>query len=984
MTRFRRVFEFSRRAATFPVSVAALVVALTLAGFARGAQNDGVVEVPDYSRHVAPLLRTYCVGCHNAADREGGLVLESYAEMLKGGENGAVLTAGHGDLSRIVRVLTGEAKPSMPPEDNERPTDEEIAALRSWIDAGAKGPDGGEPDPTILITPRVEPTAAVREPVTAVAISPKGDVAALARYGEVEIVSLADQNTLHTLTGHRGSVNALSFSDDGSRLVAAGGEAGLFGEARLWNVADGQLIGVFQGHRDSLFAARISPDGTLLATGGYDQRVMLWDIASGKSLATLEGHNGAVFELSFHPGGKMLASASGDRTVKLWSVPGGERLDTFGQPLHELYALAFSPDGERLAAAGVDNRIRVWRISSTGQEGTNPLLYSRFAHDAPILRLAWSRDGRTLVSAGEDQLIKVWNALAMTLRGTLVEQPDWVSGLAVSPDGGLVLAGRLDGTHASYAVPPAGDEADIRSRRLGEVPPAVDYGPQPPTAELARTAEIEPNDEPAQATPLGIPGVATGVIDVGKSESANDFDLFAIEAKAGDQWIVEVNAARSGSPLDSKVEVLAADGQPIERLLLRAVRDSEIEFRPTTSGARGFRLKNWEEIELRQYIYASGEVIKHYRQRRGPDADNDFYPDQGSRRAYFDTTSRAHPLGQLCYVVEPFAVGTELPDNGLPVFPLYFENDDESERKLGSDSRLTFVAPEDGTYLVRVSDVRGFAGSDYRYELIVRRPQPDFKVSVDGANPTIAAESGKSFTVKVERVDNFNGPVRVEIEGLPPGFAVTTPIVIEEGHYEAKGVIDALPGAVAPTDENAATTKLTASAEVAGKTVTHDAGTLGTIKLAERPKLVVHLELLESAAVGATEPDAPADKKESADEGGVDGEKPAAPVPPEIVIQPGSSVACRLRVERNGFDDRINFEIENLPHGIIVDDIGLSGVLIPEGQTERVIYLSAEKWVSATSRLFHAVAKAEGDQASLPMLLHVRRADGLATADDRE
>jgi hypothetical protein len=122
--------------------------------------------------------------------------------------------------------------------------------------------------------------------------------------------------------------------------------------------------------------------------------------------------------------------------------------------------------------------------------------------------------------------------------------------------------------------------------------------------------------------------------------------------------------------------------------------------------------------------------------------------------------------------------------------------------------------------------------------------------------------------------------------------------------------------------------------------------------------------------------------KEVTSEGGQEVEKHAAPVPPEIVIQPGSSVACRLRVERNGFDDRINFEIENLPHGIIVDDIGLSGVLIPEGQTERVIFLSAEKWVPETSRLFHAVAKAEGDQASLPMLLHLRRDDDVGRADD--
>jgi hypothetical protein len=78
-----------------------------------------------------------------------------------------------------------------------------------------------------------------------------------------------------------------------------------------------------------------------------------------------------------------------------------------------------------------------------------------------------------------------------------------------------------------------------------------------------------------------------------------------------------------------------------------------------------------------------------------------------------------------------------------------------------------------------------------------------------------------------------------------------------------------------------------------------------------------------------------------------------------------------LRVERNGFKDRVQFAVDNLPHGVIVDNIGLSGVLIPEGQSQRQIFLTAAPWVSETVRPFHAVANNAGAQASAPITLRV-------------
>lgn len=907
---------------------------------------------PDFSKDVAPIFIKYCTGCHNDSDREGKLSLESYASLLKGGAKGGVVTPGQAELSRLVRLVTGQAEPRMPPKGEEAPKAAEIDVLKAWIAAGAKGPSGAAADPTMLVTPQVKLLAPAKLPINAIAMSADGQLLAVARQGEVELLSLPAMKSLHKFDGLRGSVNGVSFSRDGKFVVAAAGEPGLFGEATLLAI-DYKPV-TFRAHKDSLYAAALSPDGALLATGGYDSAIKLWNAVSGKELRTLEGHNGAVFELAFRPDGKVLASASGDRTVKLWNVATGERLDTLKESQKELYTLAFSPDGSRLAAAGVDNRIRVWRITPQAKEGTNPLLESVFAHETPVLRLVWSADGRTIATCGEDRLVKLWNADRLTIRQTLPKQSDWASGLAITEKGESLAVGRVDGSVQIYPLAAAVAQNEQPLVPLAEVPPPVDYGSQPAVDKLPQVAEGEPNDLPVQAIALNLPGIATGTI------SPSNADLFRFAAKAGDQWIIETKAARAGSPLDTKIEVLDSAGQPVPRLLLRAVRDSAIEFRGMTSDQRGVRLANWDEMLLNEYAYLSGDVIKLFQQRRGPDADAQFYPENGNRFAFFDTTPRAHALGEPAYIVVPYAVGTVLPNNGLPVFTLNYENDDDAQRKLGKDSRLTFVAPADGEYLIRVSDVRGFGGDSFKYDLILRRPEPDFKVTLAQKDLTINAGSGKPFTVKAERTDNYQGPIRVEIAGLPPGFTATSPLVIQEGLYEATGVINVAADAAAPTAEQLNGIKLTATAVVCSQERTKDVSGFAALKVAAKPKVVVYLEPL--AGTKPSRGDSPNTSANSTPEPGL---------VPAITIAPGGTITARLRVERNGFADRIAFDVANLPHGIIVDDIGLSGVLIPEKQTERTIFLRAEPWVSEQSRTFFATAQVDGNQCSLPLVLKV-------------
>jgi hypothetical protein len=98
----------------------------------------------------------------------------------------------------------------------------------------------------------------------------------------------------------------------------------------------------------------------------------------------------------------------------------------------------------------------------------------------------------------------------------------------------------------------------------------------------------------------------------------------------------------------------------------------------------------------------------------------------------------------------------------------------------------------------------------------------------------------------------------------------------------------------------------------------------------------------------------------------------ASTQPPEITVIPGQMTTAWLRIERNGFNDRVTFDVENLPHGVIVADIGLSGVLIAEGQTERQIFIHCPPWVSEQVRPCHARAREAGNPTSAPLLLRVK------------
>ncbi|MDF1811984.1 MAG: hypothetical protein P1V20_07210 [Verrucomicrobiales bacterium] len=890
----------------------------------------------DYHADVAPVLRDYCGGCHNESEYDGDFSIETFASLMQGGESGeTIITPGNVGKSFLASTILKTVRPAMPPRKEPQLSDEHIAILTKWIELGAKGPDPAN-DHSILATlhePDITATGKADEPVTAAEYSPDGTLLAIGRYGRVKVGK--------KIVKVDGKVNAVHFAPSGDRLIIASGVTGLKGIATVHDVATGnELLRLGEGyHRDILYDAEFSPDGSLIATTGYDRTIQIWNAESGDFVRKIEGHNGAIFDIAFSPDGTLIASASADETGKVWRVSDGERLDTLNQPEGEQFRIAFTPDGKNIVAAGGDKKIRLWRLRSKNRPRINPLLHARFAHEEAINEIAMSADGKWLATASADHSIKIWSLPDLRQVKMFGAQDDLVSVLAFGPDNNL-LAGRMDGQTVPCTL---GDLTGYSQNLTG-------YTPVPNRVQSAKRSvkTVAYTETEGENLPIEWPAEIKGVI--GTPTDSDDY-LFTIEK--GEVAIIEVDAARSKSMLDSKVEVLTAEGEKIERVVLQAVRDSWFTFRGKDSNTSDdFRVHNWEEMELNEFLYADGEVVKLWHYPRGPDSGFKVYPGFGNRKTYFDTTPLSHPLGGPCYIVRAYSPGVEPNPNGLPIYHLYWENDDDGDRMLGSDSRLTFTAPESGQYRVRISDVRGFGGEKYTYSLKVRSPRPDFSVTHNGAKLKVSPGCGNEIEFSSKPVDGFEGEISIELVNLPDGFSAY-PVTIEAEQRRAYMAVHASDSAVQPSPEDIGKIMMVASAQVNGKIVTKTSKAFSEFGLAKPAKVNV-----------AIHPDG--ENGKLGDDGIL-----------EISVPAGETVSAMVKADRIDFKDRIQFGKDdsgrNLPHGVYVDNIGLSGLMIPESKTGQRFWITAAKWAPETTRLFHLRTTADGAKATKPVRIRVVR-----------
>lgn len=492
---------------------------------------------------------------------------------------------------------------------------------------------------------------------------------------------------------------------------------------------------------------------------------------------------------------------------------------------------------------------------------------SLFAQSAPKLDSA----SVTWIQRGTTQQITLKGDILKGISGVLVTG----SGMSAIPVAPTIPPVTLEGGAGGLSSAPVNSgqsitlqcvvspEAALGSRELRV---ASSNGVSNPLifqlSDLIELADPRTNTNQSKALSIPLPAAVSGVIS-----ASTESDFFRFQARAGKTLIFDLQANRSGSPLDANLILRSADGKELQRSEDAHGLDPFLEFTPVTDGEYLLELhdlrfqggsdyryrlvagnvpylesffpfggKRGGSVEL-QWTGTNLEGVEKLPFQIAPDAAlgrqevRARTPLGFSNPAVFevgdlDESAEAEPnntpdqaqsltLPQLVngrigvekdvdvfrfkatanqkWVIEvrARALGSRLDalltlsdTNGT----VLQRNDDAS----GPDARIEFDAKKDTEYRVTLRDLTHRGGDRFGYRMSFQAPDvtPDFTVRATGGRFRVTRGGSVAVRCEVERRNGFDGLVRIEPEGLPPGVWAP-PLIVGPGTSVGWWVISA-------------------------------------------------------------------------------------------------------------------------------------------------------------------------------------------------
>jgi WD40 repeat protein len=284
---------------------------------------------------------------------------------------------------------------------------------------------------------------------------------------EARLWDVQTSKVIHRL-GHLASVNSVTFTPDGSRMLTASDDR----TARVWDTTTGRPINNPLPHQSGVVSVRSNAAGTLALTCSFDSTARVWDLAAGIPSGPPIHHQGSVNVALWNRAEDRVLTAGAEGVGRLWAAPTSESHARLGVQGTDML-LAVSPDSRRLVAGRDDNTVRAFDLQSMKPVGTpikigvpahalavsekNGVLVGsegRIQHfdiesgrtvssDVPLPRtehiMAFSPDRKWVVTGNRSGTAQVRDASSGSSVGKTVEYRDFLTALAFSLDGRRIM-----------------------------------------------------------------------------------------------------------------------------------------------------------------------------------------------------------------------------------------------------------------------------------------------------------------------------------------------------------------------------------------------------------------------------------------------------------------------------------------------------------------------------------------------------------------
>lgn len=387
---------------------------------------------------VVIMLIGVTLACSPGGDDSG-----DSSEFQEGEDTGDEDTGDSGDSDN-----SGDSGDSDTGEDTEDQETEEPTEEPTPTEEPASGISASNADEVTTLR-TLSPGGGASTALTSVAFSP--DNVHVATYGWSKIVTIWDVttgNTSNELSGPTEYGLGLDFSDDGSKLGAAGADY----RVHVWDATDFSKITTIQS---GIWANRLAfaPDGSYLVVAGTSSSSFkVYDSETGAEQGSVKPTGTILWSVNVSPDGQYIAAGTNGGGVFVYDA---ESLSQVAQ-LEPTYTdgiidIEFSADGKYVAVGFDEGDVGVWTTDNWSRIMTTKALSATFSMGG-LMDMAFSSDGTVIFAAGgEGNLVIIETEGGGVLNNFQQSAPIW--GLDVSGDGSMIALALDNGDLVIVGLP---------------------------------------------------------------------------------------------------------------------------------------------------------------------------------------------------------------------------------------------------------------------------------------------------------------------------------------------------------------------------------------------------------------------------------------------------------------------------------------------------------------------------------------------------